>query len=153
MGASILFTAVMIRAFRHGSLQQWRISLRPCWCACGKNLNIISMCVVSPMVHTSNISSCQKKKLFQFSCGCEQFHYGRSFGFLGINVCNHREHYEMPGINYKSTNVNNLTSKIVVILGIYSNFWQNFYSVNCRWIKSMEHWWNNTDKWTLTYPQ
>jgi len=22
--------------------------------------------------HTSNVSSCQKKKLFQFSCGCEQ---------------------------------------------------------------------------------
>jgi hypothetical protein len=26
-----------------------------------------------PMMHTSNISSCQKK-LFQFSCVCEQFH-------------------------------------------------------------------------------
>jgi hypothetical protein len=23
---------------------------------------------------TPNISSCKKKKLFQFSCGCEQFH-------------------------------------------------------------------------------
>ena len=42
---------------------------------------------------TSNISSCQKN-LFQFSCGCEQFHYGRSFGFLVINVCHHGEHYE-----------------------------------------------------------
>ena len=29
-----------------------------------KNLNIISMCAVSPVVHTSNISSCQKKKNF-----------------------------------------------------------------------------------------
>ena len=28
---------------------------------CGKNLNIISMCAVSPVVHTSNICSCQKK--------------------------------------------------------------------------------------------
>jgi hypothetical protein len=37
-----------------------------------KTWNIVSMCAVSPMVHTSNISSCQKKKLFQFSCGCEQ---------------------------------------------------------------------------------
>ena len=27
---------------------------------CGKNLNIVSMCAVSPVVHTSNISSCQK---------------------------------------------------------------------------------------------
>jgi len=33
-------------------------------CACGKNLNIVSMCDVSPVVHTSNISSCQKKKNF-----------------------------------------------------------------------------------------
>ena len=31
------------------------------------------MCAVSPVVHTSSISSCQKK-LFQFPCGCEQFH-------------------------------------------------------------------------------
>jgi hypothetical protein len=26
-----------------------------------KNLNIVSMCAVSPVVHTSNISTCQKK--------------------------------------------------------------------------------------------
>ena len=38
-----------------------------------QELNIISTCAVSPVVHTSNISSCQKK-LFQFFCGCEQFH-------------------------------------------------------------------------------
>jgi hypothetical protein len=31
---------------------------------CGKNLNIVSMCAVSPVVHTSNISSCQKKISF-----------------------------------------------------------------------------------------
>jgi len=36
---------------------------------CGKNLNILSMCAVSPVVHTSNISLCQKKKLFSvFLC-------------------------------------------------------------------------------------
>jgi len=28
----------------------------------------------------------------------EQFHLGRSFGFLVINVCNHGEHYETPCI-------------------------------------------------------
>ena len=33
---------------------------------CGKNLNIVSMCAVSPVVHTSNISSQKKKELFQF---------------------------------------------------------------------------------------
>ena len=31
---------------------------------CCNNLNIVSMCAVSPVVHTSNISSCQKKKNF-----------------------------------------------------------------------------------------
>ena len=45
-----------------------------CWSVCGKNLNILSTCALSPVVHTSNMSSCQKKKLFQFSCGCEKFH-------------------------------------------------------------------------------
>jgi hypothetical protein len=29
-------------------------------CVFVKNLNIVSMCALSPMVHTSNISSCQK---------------------------------------------------------------------------------------------
>jgi len=53
------------------------------------------MCAVSPVVHTSNISSCQKN-FFQFSCSCEQLHYGRSFGFLLMNFCNHGEHYETP---------------------------------------------------------
>jgi len=67
------------------------------WRMCGKNLNILSMCAVPPTMHTSNISSCQKK-LFQFSCGCEQFHWGRSFGFLVINVGFHGEHYETPCI-------------------------------------------------------
>ena len=33
---------------------------------CGKNLNIVSMCAMSPVVHTSNISSCQKKSFFSF---------------------------------------------------------------------------------------
>jgi len=29
----------------------------------------------------------------------EQFHYGRPFGFLVINVCNQEEHYETPCIS------------------------------------------------------
>jgi hypothetical protein len=28
-------------------------------CVCGKNFNIVSMCAVSLVVHTSNISNCQ----------------------------------------------------------------------------------------------
>jgi hypothetical protein len=39
---------------------------------CGNNFNVVSMCAMSPVGHTSNISSCQKKKLFQFSCVCEK---------------------------------------------------------------------------------
>ena len=35
-----------------------------CWRVCGKNLNIVWMCAVSPVVHTQNISSCQKKNSF-----------------------------------------------------------------------------------------
>jgi hypothetical protein len=33
---------------------------------CGKNLNIVLMCAVSLVVHTSNISSCQKKTFSGF---------------------------------------------------------------------------------------
>jgi len=44
-------------------------------CVCGKNLNILSLCAVSPVVNKSKTSSCQKKKKsFQFSRGCEKFH-------------------------------------------------------------------------------
>jgi hypothetical protein len=50
-----------------GLLQQGRISMHPCLRMCGKNWNIVSMCAMSPMVHTSNIFSCQKKH-FPFFC-------------------------------------------------------------------------------------
>jgi hypothetical protein len=33
---------------------------------CGKNLNIVSMCALSYVVHTSNFSSCQKKNFSSF---------------------------------------------------------------------------------------
>ena len=33
---------------------------------CGNNLNIASMCAVSPVVHTSNNDSCQKINFFSF---------------------------------------------------------------------------------------
>jgi hypothetical protein len=75
----------------YSSLLQWSVPKGTDHCS------IISMCAMSPVVDTSNISSCQKK-LFQFSCGCEQFHYGRSFCCLVINVCNHGEHYKTPCI-------------------------------------------------------
>ena len=39
-----------------------------CWRVGGKNLNILSICAVSPVVHTSKISSCQKKTFSVFLC-------------------------------------------------------------------------------------
>jgi len=81
----------------------------PCHRWCIHCHNIVSMCAVSPVVHTLSqyrIDVCRvtsgayiatkKSFFFQFSCGCEHFHWGRSFGFLVINACNNREHYETP---------------------------------------------------------
>jgi hypothetical protein len=55
----------------------------------------IDACRVACGAHIEHLQL-SKKKLFQFACSCEQFHYGRSFGFLVINICNHGEHYETP---------------------------------------------------------
>jgi hypothetical protein len=52
------FTAAMIHVFRSARLcgnEEYRCTHVD---ARGKNLNIVSMCAVLPMVHTSNISSC-----------------------------------------------------------------------------------------------
>jgi hypothetical protein len=73
-------------------LQQWRISMHPCW-RVWQELEYCSMCAVSPMVHTSNVSSCQEVFLWLWTI------LGRSFDFLVINVCNHGEHYETACIN------------------------------------------------------
>ena len=42
---------------------------------CGKNLNIVSMCAVSPVVHISNLS-CQKKSFFSFPVAVNNFFKG-----------------------------------------------------------------------------
>jgi len=47
---------------------EYRIAV--CRVTCGAH--IVSLCAMSPVVHTSNMSSCQQK--IQFSCVCEQFH-------------------------------------------------------------------------------
>ena len=64
---------------------------------CGKNFNVVSMCAVSPMVNTSNISSCQKK-IFSFPVAVTISIKVGPLGFLVINVCNHGEHYEKSRI-------------------------------------------------------
>jgi len=66
--------------------------------ACVARTWISYRCVPCHQRCTHRTSLVVRKKLFQFSCGCEQFHWGRSFGFLVINVCNHGEHYETPCI-------------------------------------------------------
>ena len=91
-----------------GKLKKFYLTTSYIWCVhhgrhgthrvCGNDLNIVSMCAASPMVHSLNISGCPPPKKNQFSCGCEQFHWERSFGFLVINVCNNGEHYETPCI-------------------------------------------------------
>jgi hypothetical protein len=57
----------------------------------------IDVCRVTRGAHIEHLWL-SKKNLVQFSCGCEQFPYGRSFGFLVINVCNHGEHHKTPSI-------------------------------------------------------
>jgi hypothetical protein len=52
------------------------------------------MCAVSPVVHTSNISSCQKN-FFSFPVAVNN---SIKVDYLVINVCNHGEHYETPRI-------------------------------------------------------
>jgi hypothetical protein len=52
-----------IRRSHHGSLQQWRVSMHPCWRVCGKNLNIVSMCACHPWC-THRTSLVVKKSLF-----------------------------------------------------------------------------------------
>ena len=70
--------------------------------ACVARTWISYRCVPCHQWCTHRTSLVVKKKLSQFSCGYEQFHYGRCFGFLVINVCNHEEHYETPCIGTRS---------------------------------------------------
>jgi hypothetical protein len=66
----VFLTTRDVRCVHHGCcndvclkariIKHWRISMHPCRSMCGKNLNILSKCAVPPVVHTSNISSCQK---------------------------------------------------------------------------------------------
>jgi hypothetical protein len=62
------------------------------------------MCAVSPVVHASNISSCQKK-IFSFPLAVNNSIKVGPFGFLVINVCNHGEHYETPCIKRFQANL------------------------------------------------
>jgi hypothetical protein len=59
MGASIFFTAAMIRAESHNSRIIAAVkNISAPMLMHVENLNIVSMCAVSPVVHTTNISSC-----------------------------------------------------------------------------------------------
>jgi hypothetical protein len=68
----LLLTTRDVRCVHHGwhgthpySIQDVATHASTCWRLCGNNLNILSMCAVSPVVHTSNISS-RQKNFFNF---------------------------------------------------------------------------------------
>ena len=56
------------------------------------------MCASRVTRHTSNISSCQKKKTFSVFLWLWTIPLRQALWFLVINVCNHGEHYETPCI-------------------------------------------------------
>jgi hypothetical protein len=95
-------------------LQHWRISMHPCWRVCGENLNIVSMCAVSPVVNASNFSS--QKKTFSIFMWL-------SFGFLVINVCNNGENYETPCIFFCVRKIKffHLLKELCVIHSLFRN--------------------------------
>jgi hypothetical protein len=97
--------------------------MHPCWRVCGKNFNIVSMCVASPVVHTSNIPSCQKKS-FSFPVAVNN-----SFDFFVINVCNHGEHYETPCIFISSY------QSLFAILYCLTSSHNQSYALVKRWSK------------------
>jgi hypothetical protein len=87
----------------------WHISIRYS-SSCHTRVNIgasifftaIDVCRVTRGAHIEHLNLL-KKTLFQFSCCCEHFHWGSSFGVLVISVCNHGEHYEISRITSHST--------------------------------------------------
>jgi hypothetical protein len=129
MGASIFFTAAMIRTCEV-RWHWWDVLERPTFVtwprwlkgtdywnseeyrythvdACvADNLNIVSMCAVSPLVHTSNISSCQNT-FFSLPKAVNSSIKVGPLVFLLYNICNHREHYETSCIK-GSTSVCNI---------------------------------------------
>ena len=66
--------------------------------ACVARTWISYRCVPCHPRCTHRTSIVVKKTNFSVSFGCEQFHYGMSFGFLVLNICNHGENYETPCI-------------------------------------------------------
>jgi len=60
---------------------------------------MFDVCTTGDMVHTSNISSCQKN-FFSFPEPVNNSMKVGPFCFLVINDCNHGEHYETPCRNY-----------------------------------------------------
>jgi hypothetical protein len=107
---NIFLTTRDVRCVHHGwhgthryDIQVLTTSASTCWRVCGKNLNIVSMCAVSPVVHTSNISSCKKKNFFNFPVAdINSIKVGPLVFLLYTPICNHGEHYETPCI---STNI------------------------------------------------
>jgi hypothetical protein len=91
-------------------------------CTTGDTAHIDTIFMFLPHTRQHGCIDFLQFSVFQFSCGCEQFHYSRSFCFLVINVCNHGEHYETPVL---------LCGKI---FGILAERERSYKSVNmARW--------------------
>jgi hypothetical protein len=101
MGASIIFTAAVIRDFRSAMSPLSHDLADTDHCSSEKyRCTHVYVCVARTWIWYRRVpchpccthrTSLVVKKSFQFSCGCEQFHSGRSFDFLVMNVCNHGE--------------------------------------------------------------
>ena len=70
---TFFFTTIDVRCVHHGwhgthwhNIQILATHASTRWILCGNNLTIVSICAVSPVVHTSKISSCQKKTFSVF---------------------------------------------------------------------------------------
>jgi hypothetical protein len=69
------------------------------WLVCGKNLNIVSMCAVSPWC-THRTPLVVKKNFSSFPVAVNSSIKLGPLVFPVISICNHGEHYETPCINF-----------------------------------------------------
>ena len=117
-------------------LPHTRQHVEVCVCVCVAKTWISYRCVSCHPWFTHRTSLVVKKKRFQFSCGYEQFHWGKSFGFLVINVCNHREHYETPCINLVLFLVRRASisdEQIFWVLKILRLYWLPYHQEHDLW--------------------
>jgi hypothetical protein len=91
----VLTTHASTWMHRYSTLVQWSVPLRQRGHVQRWDVLCSSQhCHVHVSPRWTHRTSLVVQKTPQLFCGCEQFHSGRSFGFLVINICNHGERYE-----------------------------------------------------------